>query len=178
MLHRLHQQFRPQTGQPVMEGLHRLIRVNGGGPLGNDIPGVQRQSHVHDGHPGLLLSVQDGPVNGGRPPVLGQQGGVHIDAPQPGIGQNLLGQNPAVGRHHDEVGRQLDNGLQRRAVPEFGGLKDRQAVGLGTALHRRGLELHPPVLGFIRLTEHPHHLMSGGHQGLQRGHGKIRRAHE
>lgn len=38
MLHRLHQQFRPQTGQPVMEGLHRLVRVNGGGPLGNDIP--------------------------------------------------------------------------------------------------------------------------------------------
>lgn len=71
--------------------------------------------------PGLLLSVQDGPVNGGRPPVLGQQGGVHIDAPQPGIGQNLLGQNPAVGRHHDEVGRSLTMGLQRRAVPEFVG---------------------------------------------------------
>ena len=101
-----------------------------------------------------------------------------VDAPQPGIVQNLLGEDPAIGRHHDEVGLQLADGLQGGAVPELGGLEHRNVVDLGAHLHRGGLELHPPVLGLVRLAEHPHHLVAGGHQGLQGGHGKIRRAHE
>ena len=89
-----------------------------------------------------------------------------VDAPQPGIVQNFLGQDPAIGRHHDEVRLQLADGLQGGAVPQFGGLEHRDVVDLGAHLHRGGLELHPPVLGLVRLAKHAHHLVAGGDQRL------------
>ena len=158
--HRLHQQ-RPAHGcQPVVKGLGRLVGLNVRGGLGNDIPRVQLRSHVHYGDAGLLLPVENGPVDGGRAAIFGQQRGVHIDTAQGRQGKHLLRQHPAIGRRHNQLGIQFTQLLQGGSVPQGDRLEHRDAARLGTDLHRCGLKL---VLvsahRLVRLAEHAANLV-------------------
>ena len=56
--------------------------------------------------------------------------------------QDLVGQDAAVGRHHDQLRGQFMNERQGRAVPQLYRLVDRDALGLGAELYRGRLELH------------------------------------
>ena len=83
-----------------------------------------------------------------------------VNAPLGGQGQDVIGEDTAVGRHHDKLRVQLSEGGQGGPVPQLLRLIDRDTVGLGAFLYRGGLELvvvpaHRPV----RLAEHAHHLM-------------------
>ena len=176
--HGVHQELGAHIGQTVVEGLHGLIGVDGGHGLGDDVTGIQLQDHVHDGDAALGIAVEDGPVDGGRATVLGQQRGMDVDAAQLGVVQDLLGEDPAIGGHHDEVGGQTLDGLQGGAVPQLGGLEDRDVVLQGNHLHRGGQELHAPVLGLVRLGEDAHDLVAGFDESLEGGHRKVRGAHE
>ena len=102
-----------------------------------------------------------------------------IDTPLGGQRKNIVGEEAAIGRHHDQLRLQLPQNGQGGPVPQGLRLIDGDTAGQGTGLHRGGLELivvpaHRPV----RLTEHAHHLMPRLRQSLQRGDGKFWGAHE
>lgn len=78
--HSLDQQPPTQVSQPVVDVLHRFLRVDMGSLLGDDIPGVQFPGHIHNGHTRFLFPTNHRPVDGGSPPVFGQQRGMDIDA--------------------------------------------------------------------------------------------------
>ena len=123
--------------------------------------------------PGLgICPVQIVPLNGEqllRVRLRSAEGG------DPRQGQNLLRFVPGLdGEEHVRAHQQPQLVLrvpllqlgQGGAVPQFGGLEHRDVVDLGAHLHRGGLELHPPVLGLVRLAKHAHHLVAGGDQRL------------
>ena len=161
-----------------MKSHHSLVGIDGGGGLGDDVAGVQIVGHVHDGHAGLAIPVEHRPVDGGRPPVVGQQGRVDVDAPLWGCGQDLVRQNAAVGGHHNQLGSQLLNQRQSRAVPQLDGLIDWDIVGQSAHLDRRCLELHATVPGLVGLGEYPADRVPGGNERFQGGHSKIGGAHK
>ena len=76
------------------------------------------------------------------------------------------------------IGGQLLDESQGGAVPQLGGLMHRDIVGQSALLHRRSLKLHTPVLGLVRLGEHPADLVTRLNQSLQRGHREIGRTHK
>ena len=124
------------------------------------------------------MGVDCGPVDGRGPPVLGQQGGVDVDAPLERQRQNLVREDTAVGRHHNQLRSQLPQNSQGGPIPQLFRLVYRNTVGLGAHLHRRGLELVlVPPHRLVRLAEHPNHLVLLD-QRLQRGDGKFRSPHE
>lgn len=69
--HRLAEGLCPQVRQAHRQGLGVLVRADGSLLLQDHVPCVQLLRHIHDGDAGSLLPVQDGPVDGGRPPILG-----------------------------------------------------------------------------------------------------------
>ena len=123
-----------------------------------------------------LMTAQ---LMGAAPPVLRQQGRVDVDAPHGRQIQDVVRQDAAVGRHHDELRVQLLQLGQSGPVPELGGLKDRNAVLQRRLLHRRGLELVlVPAHRLIRLAEHPAHRVPRLNEPLQGGDGKVGGAHK
>ena len=149
-----------------MNRLHRLFGIDWGGRLGDDVPRIQLLGHIHDGDTGLLLPVEHRPIDGGSPPVLGEQGGVHIDAPLGRQLQNFPGQETAVGRHYDQLRGQLADLLQGSAVLESNGLENRNIMCKGYPLYRWCLELHSPVFRPVRLGEYAADGVSCGNQRL------------
>ncbi|CAN4049048.1 Lipoprotein, partial [Dysosmobacter welbionis] len=101
--HRLAEGLCPQVRQAHRQGLGVLVRADGSLLLQDHVPCVQLLRHIHDGDAGSLLPVQDGPVDGGRPPILGQQRRVDVDRAVSGHLQNVLRQDAAVGRHHRQL---------------------------------------------------------------------------
>ena len=133
---------------------------------------------MHDGDAGDGLAVENGPVDGGGPPVFGQQGRVDVDTALDGIVQNLRGQDLTVGRHHDELRVQLPEIPQCLPIPHLCGLEHGDFMGKGTYLYRTWQQLHSPVLGFVRLGKDATDSMPRSQKGIQRGHRKFRRTHK
>jgi len=105
--HSLHRQLPAQPGQTVIQSGSVLRLSNGGGLLEDNVPRVHFPNHPLDGDAGYPLPVEDSPVDGGGAPVLGQQGGVDVDAPPGGQGKDLIGEETAIGRHHNQLRVQL-----------------------------------------------------------------------
>ena len=102
-----------------------------------------------------------------------------VDAPHGGQVQDVVGQDAAVGGHHDELRVQLLQLGQGGPVPELGGLEHGNAVLQRRLLHRRGLELVlVPAHRLIRLAEHPAHRVPRLDETLQRGDGEVGGAHK
>ena len=51
-----------------------------------------------------------------------------VDGAKLGRRQNILRQDAAIGRHHRQLRGQSTDQLQRRTVPQLGGLVHRQAL--------------------------------------------------
>ena len=92
--------------------------------------------------------------------------------------QDILRQNTAIGRHHDQLRCQFLHQGQGGTVPQLQRLIDRQVMGQGIFLDRRKGQLMAAVFRLIRLGKDAADLVSGFHQRVQRGHRKIRRAHK
>ena len=103
---------------------------------------------------------------------------MNVDAAPGGNIQHCLGQNSAVGHHRNHIRLQSPQLLHPGRIPEAGGLVDRDPMGLGQLLHRGLGQLHPPVLGGIRLGIHRHHIKAPGEKSLQAGGGNLRCAHK
>ena len=64
--------------------------LDGRAALGDHRPGVDLGGHVDHADPRLLVAVDQGPVDGGRSAVLGQQRGVQVDAAETCLGQRRV----------------------------------------------------------------------------------------
>ena len=80
------------------------------------------------GHTGDRIPIDHGPVDGGGATVFGQQRGMHIDATLRREFQDLLGQDTAIGSHHDEFGVELLELFQSGTVLDGHGLEHRDVV--------------------------------------------------
>ena len=160
-----------------MKLLRGHVRGDGYLILQQHIAGVQPCIHQHGGNTGLLLTVDDGPVNRCRSPVTWQQGGVDIDAAQPWDVQNPLGQNLPESHYYDEVRLHFLQPCRKFLCLDFFRLQYRQTVLKSRLLHRRGLKVMPPALWPVRLGNHRHNICLFL-QDMQAGYGKIRRTHE
>ena len=75
----LDQQGRAPFRQPVVQGPEIVLRVDGHPLLEKNRSRVHFVPEPLDSHPGLLFPPDQGPIDGGRAPVPGQQRGVDIE---------------------------------------------------------------------------------------------------
>ena len=62
----------------------RFVGVHGGGALAQNVPRVKARRHFHDGDARFRFVVQNGPLDRRRAAILWQQGGMHVEASEPG----------------------------------------------------------------------------------------------
>ena len=84
-----------------MQSLGVVVRMDGRVGLGQKRAGVQALIHLHQGNASAGIAGFDGALYGCGATPAWQQRRVHVDATQPGQVQNGLGQNEAIGNHHD-----------------------------------------------------------------------------
>ena len=102
-----------------------------------------------------------------------------VPAAQGRLGQHLRRQNLAEGHHHGHIGAEGPKlGLGLGLAPDPLRREYRQTQLQGPGLNGAGMQLLASAAAAIRLAHHPHHRMTGSHQGLQAGHGVGRRAPE
>ena len=135
-LQRREQQVRPHDGQTVMEVIEGFLRFNRGFFLQKDVARIDAFVDGHDRHTRYFFVPDKGPVHGCRAAVPGQEGGVHIQAAQGRILQDIPRQDLSESRHHHGIGCDLPEGLQESGVPDPERLIDGQAIGLGQDLDR------------------------------------------
>ena len=177
-LHRLGQRIRSQCRQPHRQRLRVLIGVNGRLAAEDHIPGIQFLGHIHDGNTRDAVPIEDRPVDGRRAPVFRQNRGVNVDGAIGRRVQNILRQYPAVGRHNDQLRRQLLHKAQCLAVPQLHRLVHGDANRQGISLYRRKRHFMSTVFGLVRLGEHAAHVVAVLHQPFQGRHGKVGRPHK
>ena len=78
---------------------------------------------MHNRNASLRFAIQDGPVDGGRATIFGQQGRVDVDTAVLWICQNIIRQNTPIGRHHDQLRVRCVQIPQGLPIPHFAWLK-------------------------------------------------------
>ena len=73
----------PIAAEAVVQRGGGFIGADGRGAAAQDVPGVQSGRHFHYGDAGFRLVIEDGPLDGRRAAMPGQEGGVDIDAAEP-----------------------------------------------------------------------------------------------
>ena len=141
--------------------------------------GIHPHIHLHDGHAGFLLSLQDGIMDGSRSPIPGQQRGMDIDAAEFRQFQQSFRKELAKSRHHNEFRLDFFHFcLEFRSFDPFR-LQDRQTLGQGIFLHSAHHHLVAPAFGTVRLGHNSSDfILTRFHQGLQAGRGKFRSSHK
>jgi len=152
-------QFGPQR-------LGRDVGPNGDLDSTVDPAGIQTLSHLHQAHPGGLVSGQDGPFHGGCPPPSGQQREMNVDHGQPI--QNMGLDDLPEGHHDTKIGI----GVQH--IVHIGGNWDVQHLGGG--LHRAGRGVGPSPPALVGPGHRQGHIESGLIQCLQERHRLLRSA--
>jgi len=93
-----------QQGQTVVEGARIIGRKDGMGSLKQYGSRVHSFIHLHDGDSGPQISRHDGSLNGSGAPVLGEEGGMDVDAPLGRKTEHIRRQDLSVGNDHKEIG--------------------------------------------------------------------------
>ena len=127
-----------EHGQCVVQAATGFGFGDGTGFLQQNIARVQVLIDLHDGDAGLPLAIGNRPLNGRRPPVLGQQRSVDIDAAVGRQVEQTRGQQLAVGRNHQQVGLPVAQPGHDLGRAQLGGLKNRNIVFEGAGFDRRG----------------------------------------
>ena len=107
----------------------------------------------------------------------GQQGGVHVDGAARRDFEDRARDDLAVRDHHDQLGRQRAQAFDHLGVTDALGLVELEPALHGRDLHRRRGRLHP-VAGPVGLSDHQQDVVTCYVKGLERRHGKLRRADE
>ena len=126
--HHLAQHTGTHSRHAVKQLAAGLLRVDGDLLAAEHIAGVKALIHLHDGNAGLGVAVQHGPLHRGAATVLGQQRNMQVDAAVLRGFQHGLGQDAAIGHHHDQLRGQCADVLVLAAVPQGTGLEHRRAV--------------------------------------------------
>ena len=142
----------------------------------NDTSGVDVLVYHERGDAGDVLTVDNGPVDGGGATVLRQQGGVEVERAKLRHGPDGLRQH-AEAHHYKQIG--LPGGKVRKElrVLELFRLKQRQTMLQGVFLHCRFVHLEASARRFVRSGYHAHNLVPGFDETVHRPHGELRRTH-
>ncbi len=89
-----------------------------------------------------------------------------------------LGEDPAVGDHHADVGLNAAIALGKRPTAKGAGLRQRQAELLGSPGYRRGAQLAAAPGRLVGLSDDQHDLVAGVDERLEGRHREVRGAHE
>ena len=117
-----------ELGDAGFEFAGGFVGVDGGAGDGDHAAGVDAGGHLDDGDAGFGVAVLDGAGDGGRASVAGEDGAVEIDPAETWEGQDLGGEDLAVGGGDEEVDiERLDEGDAVGGVDAFG-LLDADAV--------------------------------------------------
>ena len=129
-------------------------------------------------HPGFRLSVDNRPVDGGRPSILWQKRSMEIEgAMRRHIPHHL--RKHAESHYHLHVGTKIAELLQERFVFQLLGLEHRKTLTHGILLDS--------TLGKLRLMtphrlighcHHSHHIIPAFDKSAQRSHSKVGSAHK
>ena len=65
-------------GKHLEQGARRIVGLDGYGLLQKHGTCVQARFHAHDGYPGHSVAFHQRALDGGRPPVAGQQRGMDV----------------------------------------------------------------------------------------------------
>ena len=169
-------QLSAQQHEAVVHGAHVVGVGNGDAHLADDFAGVNLLAEKEGGEPGLGLAVDDGPVDGRRAAVLGQEGGVKVERAQAGHGPDDLGEH-AKGYDYLQIGLPGAQGFQKVFVLQLLGLEQGQAVLLGVLLDGRGLQPVAAPGGLVGHGDDTHHVVTAFDEAAQGLDGKLRRAH-
>ena len=177
-LHRAARQGGPSRFQLVVEAAEIIFGRDGYPVLKNQVAGVNLVPQEEGGNPGFGIAVHQGPVDGGRAPVLRQQRSMNVYRAQTWHVPYGLGQH-AEGYYHLQIsGVAFQLGLKLGRL-QIGGLQHGQVVGLRCHLHRRGLQLTAAPRRPVGGRDHGHHLPTRpGQQAFEGGDSEIRGAHE
>jgi hypothetical protein len=123
-------------GQPVVQMPCCFILENGHLFLKQNGTCVQAFIHSHDGEARFRLIVEDSPLDGRRPPVPGQEGGMGIDDAPLWDVQKSFFQNLAKGDDNDEIRLSPLHKLAESLLGSFLRLKYFDPIFLGKSLNR------------------------------------------
>ena len=171
------QHVAPQRRQAVVEGGRRLIRLNKQRLLHIHWPGVQPFVHAHEGHAGRRVAGQQGVLDWRRAAPARQQRGVDVDAAVRRQIEHVRPENLAEGGDDDDLRPPLVQWRSGFLAAQRPGLVDGEARRGGGQLDRRRAQLPAAAGRLVGLADDADNHLRGD-QGLQNGHGKLRRAHE
>ena len=117
----------------------RRVLSNGQGRVRIDRTRIQAAGNPHDGNPALRVRTpvfHDGPLNGRRPAITRQKGGMHVERRQTRRGQHGVRQNQAIGGHNQHIRLQSGQLSLSRDIFQTSRLQDRKIQLLGHSLDR------------------------------------------
>lgn len=164
--------------QSVIDILHVGICRDGERFLEDDAARIDILVEEEGRHARLGLAIDDGPVDGSRTTILGQEGRMDIERAEARHIPDDLGQK-AEGHDHLEVGLIGPERLHKLGVLHLHGLEDGDVVLLGIDLDGRRLEaVLMATHGFVGLRDHGHDQIAILYQSTKGSHGKLGRSHE
>ena len=160
--HRLGERFRSDAGEPSGEGAGGVVRPDRARPGEEDGAGIDPLVHLHNRRAGLDIAGEQRMLNRGRAAPPRKKRRVDVDASGGRNGEDVRGQDEAVGGGDDEVRTVGGEALARCAVAQALGLLDRESE-----IDRRGFDrargrpaaasggpvrtgVHPPRSGAVR----------------------------
>ena len=161
-----------------MHGAGIIGREDGNSGLMDDIAGVYLMLEEEGGYSGLLVSVYDGPVDGGGTAVLWEQGAVEIEGAQAWHVPYCLREH-AEGYYNLEVSMESTEGFKEGGVFQLFRLKDGDALLYGVFLDGTALE-HTAVTthGFIRHSDYTYYIITVLNKAAQGELRKLRGSHK
>ena len=170
--HRLHHQLRRQATEFLRQCMGIVLKPDAQSAFQQHRTGVQAFLHGHHADAGFRITVENRPLNRGRPPPARQQRTVTVPTPQWRLFQHLERQDLAEGHHHRCIS--LEGCQLRLAVRIFLDpfrREHRQVEVQGLLFHGRSHQLLTPPSAAIRLTHHPNDRVPGLMQLSQGGDG-------
>ena len=141
------------------------------------ISGIKSLCHVHGGDSGLLLAVNDRPLDRRRTAVLREQRCMDIDTSVLRNIEYALRKYLAICCHNYHIRCILSDDVHVLLLTELHRLIYRNIIFHCLYLHRCRLKLFAPSLCLGRLRKACHNVMSRFHYGYKCVHGKIRGSH-
>ena len=167
------------SGAPALASISKqidggLVGANFDGLLQQNRPGVEAFFKQHGGVAGEGVAHGDGPLDGRRAAILGQQRPVQIDAAKPRQSEHPRRNDAAVGDDDDRVGR---DGFKLRAklgvVADLFGLRDGMPAASAACFTGGAVSCWLAAHGAVGLRDHQRDLVAGREQCFERGHGEL-----
>ena len=174
----LEQSAGTQRAERVVQIFKIIVFANRQACYRQHIARIQTDVHFHNGNAAFGTAVNQHALHRGGAAIGRQQRAVNVDTAVLGEIKHRLGQNFAVGNHHDDIGCQRGKLGIKRAVLQRGGLIDRQTLLQRIHLDGGRGQLISSALGLVGLGNNAHNLLACLAECAQGKECKVGRAHK